>query len=203
MEKKKINIKSYTDTHSEKTIKCDDGTEITVRDHIPYTQKEYMANELLEDSTVIHDDSCVYTSIEADKNKLYLVAKYYTDIDTDGEDPIDVADFMINTGIAGQIMEYIRNDFDYVIDIFYNLYDAIDIVYKDDTSISKALRKSFGFLFNGEDVTESLAKAEAMKDTVYEAINAFRKVEKEKAENLDNGTMTIAGNIINFAKKKE
>ena len=202
MEKRKIDLTKYADMHEEKTFKGNDGTEITVRNHISFVEKEALVNDLALSTIVDHDGSCVYTSSSFEKLRLYAIAKYYTDIDVEGYEFEDVADFIINNGLADEIDKYIGDDFDVVISIYWNTYYALETTYKDDGSLSKALRTSFGFLFNGEDITESLAKAEAAKDTVYGAIEAWRKVEKEKEENVHDGKMLVAGNMINFAKKE-
>lgn len=203
MEKRKYELGKYADMHEEKEIAGKDGTKVTVRDHIPYAEKEAMGNEMAENMVMVHDDSCTYLSSQENKYELYLIAKYYTDIDTDDVDIDDIANFMINNGLAQAISDYIMDDLDEVRSIYCSLESAVRKTFDDDHSLTKAIRTSFGFLFTGEDITESLAKAEAMKDTVYEAINAFRKVEKEKEENIDHGKLTVGGNVLNFAKKKE
>lgn len=203
MDKKKFDMKNYADAHKEKVCKANDGTEVIVRDHIAYADKEKMAEELLENTIVIHEDSCVYTASHLDKEKFYLMAKYYTNIDTEGEDLDDVVNYLINTDVIGEIKDFVEHDMDFVMVMYWSLYDALVAVYTDDNSLSKALRTSFGFLFNGEDITQTLAKAEATKDTMYEAYNLLNQKEKERAENIDKGTLTIGGNIINFAKKEE
>ena len=202
MEKRKIDLTKYADMHEEKTFKGNDGTEIAVRNHISFVDKEALANELVSSTVADHDGSCVYTSAWFEKIRLYMIAKYYTNVDVDGCELVDVADFMINNGLVDEIDKYIGDDFDVISSIYWNTYYALEAIYKDDGSLSKALRSSFGFLFNGEDIAESLAKAEAAKDTVYGAIEAWRKVEKEKEENVHNGKMLVAGNMINFAKKE-
>ena len=202
MEKRKIDMGKYADTFIEKTIKGIDGTEITVRDHISYENKELLARELLEKAMVIHDDSCVYVSAEVDKEKYFLIMKYYTDLDTDGVDAVDIMNFLINNGMIKQLRNVIEEDFDFVMELYHRLFTAIVAIYEDDNSLTKAIRTSFGFLFNGEDITESLAKAEAAKDTLNDAMNALREKEKKQQEKIDNGTMKIGGNVISFAKKE-
>ena len=203
MEKRKFDLNQYADMHTETGVRGKDGTEVVVRDHIPYKDKEVMARELLEQTVVIHDDSCIYTGSNYAKNKIYLVAKYYTDIDTDDMNPDDVADYMINNNIISAVMDYVTADLEYVIDMFGDLYSALDIVYADDNSLAKSVRKSFGSVLNGENITETLSKAEAVNDKTFEAFSLLRQSEKEKEKNIDNGTMTINGNIINLAKREK
>ena len=203
MNKKKIDITKYADMHEEVTVVGKDGTSIVVRNHIPYNEKDNMAVEMIQYTARVHDDSIVYIGYDKDKIKLYMIAKYYTDIDTTDVDVGAISDYFINNEMLDQVCDIVGKDFEFVMEMYYTLYDATADTMADDKSISKALRTSFGFLFNGEDVTESLAKAEAMKDTIYEAIGALRKVEKEKENNINNGTMSIDGAILNFSKKNE
>lgn len=203
MEKRKFDLSKYADDYECVRIDGRDGEFISVRSHIPYVEKENMAREMAERLVVIYDDSCVYKSSEYDKVKKYLVAKYYTNIDTDDHTPEEIADFFINNDMWHSIGRECGWDYTIAENIFNALYDAVKKTYEDDKSLTKALRTSFSFLFNGEDITESIAKAEAVKDTVYEAVNAWRKVEKDKEETIDNGTLKVGGNIINFAKKEK
>ena len=203
MEKQKIDLSKYADMYEVVEIEGKDGTKISARTHIPYEEKEKMATEMAERLIVIHDDSCVYKSSEFGKIKKYMVAKYYTNLDTEDLTPDDVANFFINNEMWRMISQECGWDYTIAEDIFKDLYKAVKKTYEDDKSLTKALRTSFGFLFNGEDITESLAKAEAMKDTVYEAIGAWRQVEKEQEEKIDDGKLKVGGNIISFAKKKK
>ena len=205
MRKHKIPLKKYADMHDEVQLdtlmNMKEGTQvtITVRSHIPYKDKIAFAQELAENVIMVHDDSCCYMSYTKRAWELFLIAKYYTDINTDGAEPEEVADFLINTGFIDRIEEVIRGDHEEVNRLFYMMYDAFEITYKDDRSLAKATRTSFGFLFNGEDITESLAKAEATKDVMYKALSAIQ----EKEQSVDGGKMKVAGNILNFSRKQE
>lgn len=203
MEKHKIDLSKYADMHEEKTITGKDNTEVVVRDHIPYEQKEVMATEMAERVLMEHDDSCMYTSNAYDKVEKYLLLKYYTNVDVEEEDIDNVVDFMVNNEIIGDIIAFVWNDFDIVLDIFERIESSLKKTYEDDHSLTKAIRTSFGFLFTGEDITESMAKAEATSGVLMDALNALRDADKKKEETIDKGKLTVGGNIINFAKKKE
>lgn len=203
MEKRKIDMSKYADMHDETKIKGKDGTEITVRNHIRYVDKEKMATEMAEQLLIIHDESCVYTSQDFDILELYMIAKYYTDINVDECDPHDVADYLINNEIIGEIYDYTSKDYDVVVRIFSAIEKAVTKTYEDDRGLTKALRTSFGFLFTGEDVTESMVKAQGVSDTLFNALGALRQKEKENEETINHGKLSVGGNIINFAKKKE
>ncbi len=202
MEKRKYDLDKYADLHKEDIVRGVDGTEVTVRNHIPYEKKEELVHELLIHTIGIHEDSCAYTSEAFERMRLYMIAKYYTDIDTEDVETSYIADFLINNELVVGINEFINDDFDYTMGIYWHMLEAFMTTYEDDHSLKHALKTSFGFLFNGEDITETLAKAEASKDTIFSAINALNEKEKEKAEKVENGTLNIGGNVINFAKKK-
>lgn len=202
MKKKKIGLKKYADMHDEKEFAGKDGTLIHVRDHIPYEKKEEMARDMAEHTLMIHDDSCVYVSEQDDKYELYMVTKYYTDVNTDGADETSVADFMINNDLWNQVEDYIFDDFIIVTHIYESLKKSVTKTYEDDRGLTKAIRTSFGFLFNGENITDTISRAEQAKKTLVDAFEALQKMNKEKEENIDNGRLSIGGNIINFSKKE-
>lgn len=202
MEKRKFVLINYADMHEEKEVTGKDGTKVTVRNHIPYSEKEAMAYEMAERMIIIHDESCVYISSAFRKFEMYLIAKYYTDIDTDGVNPEDVSDFFINNEIMDDIESFTRCDYAEAEDIFWRLEKSFIKTYEDDKSIKKAIKQSFGFLFNGEDVTESMAKAEGISRTLLDAMTALRESDAKRIKNVDNGKVTVGGNVISFAKKE-
>jgi len=202
MEKRKIDLAKYADMHNEVELVGADETKISVRTHIPYSEKEAMARDMVEQIAMIHDDSCVYVGSNSDKYELYVIAKYYTDIDTEDVEPDDIANFLINDGFADQLNSTIEADYKYVRELYWYLYDGFKASYDDDRSLTKAIRRSFSFMFNGEDITETLAQAEITKDRVFNAFNALRKEEEIKENTIDDGRLMVGGNVINFAKKE-
>lgn len=202
MEKRKFEFEKYADMHEEKEVTGKDGIKVIVQDHIPYAEKEAMATEMAEILVMTHDNSCAFESYEFDKYEKFMIAKYYTDIDTDGVTPDEIADFFVNNEMMMEINEIVRKDYNAVEDIYWRIADTFTKTYEDDRCLTKALRTSFGFLFNGEDVTKSLAQAEGVRDTLFEAIGALRKLDAEKEEKIDSGKVIVGGNVISFAKKE-
>ena len=203
MKKKKFNLKKYADMHEDITVGGKDGTEVVVRTHIPYEQKLAFAQEFAARTIMTHDDSCAYDLYEMDTIEKWLIAKYYTNINTDEAGSREIADFFVNNEIEDAILEAIKRDYATTYDLSHRMRMSVFETYKDDKSITKAVRTSFGFLFNGEDITESMAKAEMTKDTIYNALSALREKEQEASEKINNGKLNVGGNLISFAKKKE
>lgn len=198
MKKKKINFKKYADAHEETELVGKDGTSITVRNHISYEDKVQMAKDVIENCVMIHDDSCCYESHTIYAEKIRAMVKYYTNVQTDDATAEEVADFVINNDLLGAIQEYIHDDYYQAEDVFITIMNMVVDTYTDDMSLKKAIKTSFGFLFNGEDITESLAKAEMTKDTMFKALDAINKKEQE----VNGGELTVGGKILNFAKRE-
>ena len=202
MRKHKIDFKKYADMHDEVEVTGKDGTKVKVRTHIPYEDKLKIAQEIIEQGLMIHDDSICYEGHLMQAIKMKKVLEYYTDVKTDDVEPEVVADFLINNEIWDEIDNVIYKDWFSVQDIFFPMMSGVIDTYQDDRGLTKAIRTSFGFLFNGEDITESLAKAEATKDTLYKAIGALNEKEKEEQEKINNGKLMIGNNILNFSKRE-
>lgn len=198
MDKKKIDFAKYNEMCEEKKVVGKDRTEITVRTHIPYRDKFKMARELVEQNVIIHNDSCAYDNYLDQAVWMLKILEYYTDVDTDGVDEEHAADFMINNEVYQKIHDIIENDLCAVEDIYFTMRDGVMTTFEDDKSLKTALKTSFGFLFNGEDVTESLAKAETVSGTLFDALAALRKEDEKR----NPGKIDVGGNILNFAKKE-
>ena len=202
MRKKKIDFKKYADMHDEIELTGKDGTKIHVRNHISYADKIQMARDVIEQCVMIHDDSCCYEGVEIFAEKIKAMVKYYTNLQVDDADANDVADFVINNELIEQIREYIHDDYYEAEDVYVTLMNSVMTTYADDMSLKKAVKTSFGFLFNGEDITESMAKAELTKDTLFNALDAINKKEEEAQSKMDDGRLNVGGNILNFAKRE-
>ena len=202
MRKHKIDFKKYADKYDEVEVAGKDGTKVTVRTHIPYEDKVKMARELVEQGLMVHDDSICYEGYTLQALKMMKVLEYYTDVKTDDAEPFQVADFVINNEMWTGMSQAIDDDWGELCEIFYPMMNAVRSTFKDDRGLTKAIRTSFGFLFNGEDITESLAKAEATKDTVYKALGALQQKEQEEQENIHDGLLNVGGKVLNFSKKE-
>lgn len=198
MEKKKIDFVKYSEMHDEEVINGADGVQVTVRNHIPYTEKYRMAQEMVEQNVIIHNDSCAYDSYRDSAVWKLKVLEYYTDVDTETVTPEEASDFLINNRLADQLMEIVGDDLGEVEEIYFTMRDGVIQTYEDDHSLKHALKTSFGFLFNGEDLSESLAKAETAGGTLFEALAALHNEEKKK----NPGRIDVGGTILSFAKKE-
>lgn len=202
MRKHKIDFKKYADKCEEVEVVGKDDTRVIVRTHIPYADKIKIAQEIVEQGLMVHDDSICYEGYMMRSLKMMKVVEYYTDIKVEDADPMHVADFLINNELWHKIEDVVEDDWYETMEVFFPMLNAVTSSFTDDRGLTKAIRTSFGFLFNGEDITESLAKAEATKETVYKALGALQDKEKEEQENIHEGLLNIGGKILNFSKKE-
>lgn len=203
MAKKKIDFKKYADMHEETELTGKDGTKVKVRDHISYENKIEMCREILENCIMIHDDSCCYENVNINAERIKAIMKYYTDVPVDDVQATEVCDFVINNELIGAIRDYIYHDYIEAEDVYITMLNMVMDTTNDDMSLKKAVKKSFGSILTGEDITETFAKAEATSNVLFDALGALRKQEKQKEENIDHGKLSVGGNVINFAKKTE
>ena len=197
MEKKKYEMHmADMDAAQEHTI----GDEtIHVLRHIPLDQKVAMATELAEMIAIpnaeigIMGESALYEVC-----LVYLVMKYYTDIDLADTDARSVFDWVISHDAYRPIEMIICNDLWYVTDIadrtMHNLMDE----YEKQNGLTHAIKTSFGFLFNGEDITETLAKSQQVSDQMIEVVGKLNEANRKP----DVGKVKVSGNVINIGKKK-
>ena len=188
--------------HEETELTGKDGTVIVAMDHISYADKVNMAKDVIENCVMIHDDSCCYESHMIYAEKIKAMVKYYTNVHVDEASAEEVCDFMINNGLISQLRDYIHDDYYEAEDVYVSMINMVMETYDDDMSLKKAIKTSFGFLFNGEDITESLAKAELTKDTMFKALDAINKKEQEEKKKIDDGKLKVGNNILNFARKQ-
>lgn len=202
MRKKKIDFKKYADMHEEIELTGRDGTKIQVRNHISYDDKIQMARDVIEQCVMIHDDSCCYEGVNIYAEKIKAMVKYYTNVPVDDVDAYEVADFVINNELLANIREYIHDDYYEAEDVYVTMMNYVMTTFTDDMSLRKAVKTSFGFLFNGEDITESMAKAELTKNVLFDALDAINRKEKEEQSKMDDGRLNVGGNILNFSKRE-
>ena len=199
MEKKKFKIAGCADLCDEYTIDVH-GEELTVRTHIPLEQKLAMAQDLVTFISLIDDENEIMSESHLYQVGLvYLTVLYYTNADLDDVNATDVFDWMINTGVYDQTLEsLVYEDRYYVVEMAQAIYKNISNAYAVEHGLAHAVKKTFGFMFNGEDITETLAKSQAISDKMIDVVGKLNAAETQKAK---DGGVKVGGNVIRIAKK--
>lgn len=203
MDKVKMDFANIGDIHKDRIVDVN-GTQVTVRTHIPMEEKRKMAEEWTE-MTVLFDDenNICLNSHENEFIRMYLMMKYYTNLDVDDVGVDDVANLLINTESEGKIYGCVVDDLCYVQDMTIQMRSNVREMYNTGNSLAHAVKTSFGFLFNGEDITETLAKSQILSDKMLEAVKVLQDKEKEAPKKANNGVLTVGGKIVNIAKKNK
>ena len=194
--KVKVDFSKANDCIQGKLVEAD-GVKFTVQSHIPISEKIAMANEIVNACTMIDDD--VYY---IGKNHLwnivivYLAVKYYTDIDTEGEEPTAIYDWAINTGAYNQIWDVIYDDIYRVDEIADDIFTYVESKYKKEHGLDTAVMKTFGSILSGEDIMETIDKSREVSEEMLDVVEKL-------GQTSQNGTVKVGGNVIQIAKKNK
>ena len=179
---------------------------VCVKTWLPYSEMEAMAIEMAE-RTLLFDNETGVACIGHRESmvKGYLMAKYFTDLDVENCEPEEVYDILMNSGlyekIEGQVVEIIWR----VDDIYRALCKNMISTYERENSLAYKLEKTFGFLFSGEDVTETMAKSELINEQMIDMLGVFLNHKKEQemlnVGKQDKAKLRVGGALVNLAKK--
>lgn len=188
------------------TLTCKDGSHIEVKEHIPYDSKEAMALELAMYTSVTDDAAeIMYDSYKKPLLECALVTKYYTNIDVsemaEEKDWKLLIDWLTMNGIYHELFSAVEQDYKLVRELYILMRYATYHSYEESHTLSAKIKKSFASLLTDEDITESIAKSEAVNSQMIDMIGAaMERKEKQPAKNdkiaLDGGA------VINLAKKR-
>ena len=202
MDKKKYDMSHAADNARTTKVDLGNGNEITVLHFIPYSQKESFAMEFAEYVMQADEELGVcYDGYNAQMIEYYLVAKYYTDIDTEGIEPSAVCDFLCNSSSIDNIMGVVSDDFYFCRNMGYRIIEACKIRFETENGLARVVKNLLNTDVdtNNEETRELIEKLIDMRGALME------KQEDEKV--LQFGTkktanhMKTGGAKINLAKK--
>lgn len=120
-----------------------------------------------------------YEAYNAELIRAFLILKYYTDLELaeydNPEGRCAVHDALASHGLWHEIMEIVDLDMDDVDVIAYKLGSSARRGFEEKHSLSRMLMKTFGALLGAEDLTQTVAKAEALNDKLIEMLAAVQK----------------------------
>lgn len=182
------------------------GIKVQVKKWLPYSVMEEMAMELASMALMFDADVGFACIGHGEKMaKAYLIVKYFTDLDIEGCTPEEVFDYVTATELLEKIESAVDNAMWRVEDIYYLMCRTLVDKFMKENSVEGLLKKTFGFLLTGEDITESLAKSEGIANRMVEVMDIFQRHEKEqavlKSTKKDSSKMKIGGATLSLAKK--
>lgn len=136
----------------------------------------------------------------------YLIAKYYTNIDTDGmteEEYAKLFDYLVYNDLYAALMEAVEGDYmQFVYNIAYRLITAAMERFGKTNSLEYKVGKTFGFLFTGEDLTDQIANAENVTGKLIDMFEAVRERDEKNALLKSSKAKVKSGSaVLNMAKK--
>ena len=191
-----MNIRGYTQEVQTKVIEYKD-MKITVKDRIPYVDKQVAAQELVEKTTVMDERlGITYTLPTYDLVENYIFLKYYTDLDVSDiqteDDYRALFEFAYDAGLtASDVREFVCQDIKYLEAIEGRYRVAVAAVFEEERSLGHQVKQLLDTSpdTNNEETRELIEKLIDMKGALLEK------------ENKPANGMNVGGTVINFAKK--
>ena len=176
---------------------------------IPYQRKEEMAEKLVQATVICDPEGCAYMSYRYGLARMFLIAEYYTNIDTSDWDTEEgralIFDYMTRYG--DELMshyekmcesEEFMHDIEIVDGIFNLMYKAITLKHGQTSSLSYRIGKVFNSVLDDDDIVKTLAESREVSEKLIDMIGIFNKAKAEK--DIPASENPIHG-VLNFAKK--
>lgn len=196
-----MNVKEYLATEIPTTDVEVEDIVVHVKSYIPFDQAEAMAIEWAERSMVFDEENGfaavghMATIVEE-----YLILKYFTDFPLDDLSPEEVHDYLHRSGTYDKLVRpIITGNMSPVWTMYCSLSENMKGQFEKSHSIGTLLKKTFGFLFTGEDISETLAKSADITNRMVEVMEVFKEHSKDTKKNSPK--MKVGGVTLNFAKK--
>lgn len=171
------------------------GQEVSVKNHVSYQQKMDAAEEYVAMSAVFDEEhGLCYMSPYEEAVKKYMKLKTYAGLDMSNYNGIDglckLMDDIDETPID-EFEEFVDDDWSVLRDLAYTIYYNVENVFEKEHSLEHRVKTSFGFLFDGKDLTQTLAEAREVNEQMIDHLGAIAQV---KTQPID---------MAQYAKKKK
>lgn len=198
MDKVILNVEQNTNFFDyTKTVMIGD-TAIQVRNILRQHEREMLAMDI-STVTLIFDEKSglVYEGYNRDVMRMMCMLRYYTNLDVEPYDTAEghylLYDMLAATGVLEQIIEITHDDMEHVQKIFELLKESAQRVFEHTHTLPFQIQQSFASVLNGEDLSETLAKASTVNNQMVDMLGAFRREQMAKP--------SVGGNIVRFDKR--
>lgn len=197
MEKVKVDMTAKPDKWTDVTL--NDGTQVKVRDYLPYAEREDAAAEYAARITIVADEEngIVYNSYREEIELEYVIVKYYTNIDVSGATAEEVYDYSNRSGLYERIDEIAGEDTIKTSDIGYRMSIAAGDVVRERGSLAYLVKNRLGYLIDPDKTAEMFARAEGLNEKMIDILGAAKERDAMKAAQKPN---VIPGGL-SLAKK--
>lgn len=171
---------------------------------IPYKDKEEMAEELAQATVICDPDGVAYISYRYDLARMFLIAKYYTNIDTSEWDNQEgreaIFDYMTCSDQTQSRHERMCNspafkrDIEIVDELYSRMCSALMLKHEHTSALSYKIGKTFESVLNDQDIVKTLAQSREVNEKLVDMLGIFHKATNEN-------NLPASQGVLNFAKK--
>lgn len=154
------------------------GQTVEAVNKIPARKMAEAAEDLAALELVLDEDLGVaYSNYMRDWYDDFIMVKYYTNADLSKYEDTEIYDFVddLDQNDMAKLRELAGMQYSEVTDMEYRLVDNVKRVFESEHSLSGRIMKSFGFLLDGRDLTESLAEAQKINEQMLEHVGDITK----------------------------
>jgi len=198
MEKIKIDMTAKPEVWTD--VALEDGTQVKIRNYLPYAEREEAAAEYAARALVVADEEngIVYDSYRMDIEWDYVMVKYYTNIDVDGIPTEDVFDYAKRTKLLETVREIVGEDAYFTLGMGDKMAFAATAAIEKRGSLPYFIKNRMGYLLDAEKTAETLAQAEDLKEKMIDILGAVK--ERDMIKSVQKKPAAIPGGM-NLAKK--
>lgn len=158
------------------------GKDIHFRTALPQKMKTWMALDMAEAGLVFdYDLGIAYESYTREVVLVVCMMRYYTDLDLSAyqgqEGYFELYDILESHGMLDYLYGQLAPDLEKVKAIYNNLYASAAKTFVQRHSLDYLVRKSFGSLLSTEDITQTIAEASDVNNTMVDLLGAFAKLQ--------------------------
>lgn len=165
------------------------GKECRVKSRISYSEKIDAAQTLASKEAVFDEDRGIaYVGYMEDAARMFVRLAYYTDLDMaeygsyDGM--VKLMDMVEQEEMIDEFIDMTGCDFDTVEKLAYTIFNNARVIFEKEHSIGYRIEQSFGFLFDGQDITQTLAQARDVNEQMIDHLGIIMNAKQEKPIDL-------------------
>lgn len=172
------------------------GQKVQVKTYLPYKEKIECAKELVSRAAVFDESGAAYWGYLKDAVCVLLYLKAYTNADVSAYESEDgllalmdgdgLATLMDADALLGrddvELRHFVwaaREDWGKVEDLADAMFGSAAKVHEKQCSLENKIKESFGFLFDGKDLTETLAQAKDVNEQMIDHLGRIAQMKRQ------------------------
>lgn len=158
------------------------GQKVKVRTELTYKEIIEWAQEYVARAAILHPSGVAYWGHLSDAVEDLIILKALTDMDTSAyETEEGLMRMMDQTMENAEWFEFLKATSAVRMHIKHmadRLFENLRKIHEKENSLDYKIRESFGFLFTGEDLTETLAHGREVNEQMIDHLGAIMKAKE-------------------------